>query len=329
MAEKRIRLETTVRPSTMYMAFNMLDDVVGGYTEDKQKLRQAISVALDFEEFVEIFMNGRGLVAMSPLPPGIFGYSTGKDGMDPYAYEWDARRERPARRTTEYALKLLAEAGYPGGRDKDGRPLVITFDNPWTGADFTPMINWFIKRLKPLGIQLENRTTDYNRFREKVMKGNFQLLYWGWNADYPDPENFFFLLAGSNGKVKHQGENASNYENPEFDRLFKKMENMNNTPERLDIIRRMTRTIQEDAPWVWGYYPVSFGLYHAWVGNVKPNSMANNEMKYIKIDTAARNAYRDVWNRPNFWPIVAIVAVVAAVVIPGVIAIRRRRAGGK
>lgn len=327
MAERRIRLETTVRPSTMYMGFNMLDDVVGGYTPEKRKLRQAISIALDFEEFIEIFNNGRGIAAMSPLPPGIFGYAGGKDGINPYVYEWDDEKNRPVRRSMEYAKKLLAEAGYPGGRDKDGKPLVITFDNPWTGADFTPMINWFIKRLKPLGVQLENRTTDYNRFREKVMKGNFQFLYWGWNADYPDPENFFFLLTSSSGKVKHQGENASNYENPEFDRLFKQMENMNNSPERIRIIKRMTRIIQGDAPWVWGYHPVSFGLYHEWVGNVKPNSMTNNGMKYIKIDVEARNGYRHAWNRPSFWPLVALAAILAAVVIPGVISIRKKRGG--
>jgi ABC-type transport system substrate-binding protein len=326
MTERAIRLETTVRPSTMYMGFNMLDDVVGGYTPEKQKLRQAISIALDFEEFIEIFNNGRGIPAMGPLPPGIFGYLDGREGVNPYVYDWDGKRAK--RRSIEYAKKLLAEAGYPGGRDQEGRPLVITFDNPWTGADFTPMINWFIKKLKPLGVQLENRTTDYNRFREKVLKGNFQILYWGWNADYPDPENFFFLLTGSSGKVKYQGENAANYESHEFDRLFKKMENMNNTPERLKIIKDMTRIIREDAPWVWGFHPVSFGLYHDWVRNVKPNSMANNSMKYIKIDTVERIGYRQARNRPNYWPIAVVVVIIAVVTIPGVISIRRRRGGG-
>ena len=43
-----------------YMGFNMLDPVVGGYTEAQQKLRQAISIALNQEEFISIFLNGRG-----------------------------------------------------------------------------------------------------------------------------------------------------------------------------------------------------------------------------------------------------------------------------
>ena len=72
------------------------------------------------------------------------------------------------------------------------------------------------------------RSTDYNRFQEKMRKGTEQLFYWGWNADYPDPENFLFLFYGPQGKVKFSGENASNYANPEFDRLFERMREMEN-----------------------------------------------------------------------------------------------------
>ena len=65
------------------------------------------------------------------------------------------------------------------------------------------------------------------------------IFLWGWNADYPDPENFLFLLYGPNKKVGNNGENASNYENPKFDALFEKMANMENSPERLKIIKEM------------------------------------------------------------------------------------------
>ncbi len=327
MRDKKITLKTAVQPTTMYMSFNMLDGLVGGYTEKQQKLRQAISIALDYEEFIEIFNNGRGIAAMSPLPPGIFGRREGRAGVNPYVYDWDTVKGRPIRKSIEDAKQLLAEAGYKGGRAPDGRPLKITFDNAWTGPDFTPMINWYVKRLKLLGIQLENRTTDYNRFREKVMKGNFQLLFWGWNADYPDPENFMFLLAGHNGKVKFQGENTANYANPRYDALFKKMENMSNTLERLKIIDEMTLILQKDAPWVWGYHRVAFGLYHSWVENVKSNAMANNTMKYIRIGVPERNSARSSWNSPVLWPIAVLVLLFAAISIPAIVAIRRKRGG--
>jgi ABC-type transport system substrate-binding protein len=326
--KKDIRLITSVRPSTFYTGFNMLDEVVGGLSEERQKLRQAISIALDYEEFIEIFANGRGIPAMSPLPPGIFGYEKEKAGINPFVYDWDETRKRPVRKSIEEAKKLLTEAGYPGGRDRDGKPLVITFDNAWTGPENTPMINWFRKRFKLLGIQLENRTTDYNRFQDKMLKGNFQFFFWGWNADYPDPENFFFLLYGPNGKVKHTGENAANYENTGFDRLFRKMENMDNTPERMAIIKDMNRILQEDAPWVWGYHPVAFALSHGWVGNLKSNAMANNTMKYINIEAGVREELRYTWNRPDLRPLVVLAIIFIAGSLPAFLTVIKRLRGG-
>lgn len=324
MKAKGIQLITSVRPSLFYMGFNMQNDVVGGYTGKKQKLRQAISIALDYEEYIEIFNNGRGVPAMSPLPPGIFGYMAGAEGINPFVYRWNVKKERPERKSITEAKKLLAEAGYPGGRDKEGKPLVITFDNAWTGVDAKPIISWFIKRFKLLGIQLENRTTDYNRFQEKMLAGNFQFFSWGWNADYPDPENFFFLLVGANSKVAFQGENTANYSNPEFDRYFKRMENMDNTPERLSIIKKMIHLLQQDAPWVWGFHPVAFVLNHQWVGNLKSNTMAINTMKYIKIDAIQRAELRSIWNRPNFRPLIISLIIVVAVLIPAIIFLRQR-----
>lgn len=324
MIGKDISLVTSVRPSIYYLGFNMLDETIGSLDARGRKLRQAISIALDMEEFVEIFSNGRGVPAMGPLPPGIFGHLSGREGMNPFVYVWDEERERPERKSIKEARRLLKEAGYHGGRDKDGAPLIITFDNSWAGAESKPLISWYIKRLKLIGIQLENRTTDYNRFQEKMRSGNFQLFFWGWNADYPDPENFLFLLSGDNGKVKHQGENAANYSSPEFDRLFKEMENMDNSSERLGIIREAVRVLQRDSPWVWGYIPVSFGLSHSWVGNIKPNAMANNAMKYRSLDAELRAEKRGTWNTPRLWPIILVAIIFVALSLPALGSIRKR-----
>ncbi len=131
------------------------------------------------------------------------------------------------------------------------------------------------------------------------------------------------------GKVKHGGENVSNYSNPEFDRLFRTMENMENTPERLRVIREALNMLQRDSPWVWGFHPVAFGLHHRWVKNVKSNAMANNTMKYLRIDAAGRESLRSGWNRPNYWPLVILAAVIALSALPAVMAIRKKRGPGK
>ena len=322
--ERRIRLETAVQASTSYMGFNMDDSVVGGYTEEKRKLRQAISIALDMEERIEIFVNGRGIPAQDILAPGIYGYEPGENSINHFVYDWNKTQGMPVRKSLDEAKRLLTEAGYPGGKDKNGKQLTIGFDNAWTTAGAAPLIQWFMKKFDALGIRLEPRTTDYNRFQEKMQKGNFQFFSWGWNADYPDPENFMFLLYGPNSTVKYHGENHSNYASPEFDRLFKRMESMENGPERLNIIREMKKIMQRDAPLVWGYHPVGFSLFHSWLFNNKPNSMANNTFKYQRLNPAAREQYREKWNQPVWWPLSIVGGVAVGSVALAVWTVRRR-----
>ncbi|MGQ9686132.1 MAG: ABC transporter substrate-binding protein, partial [Thiobacillaceae bacterium] len=86
MRARDIRLTTAVSTSIWYVGFNMLDPVVGGDTDQARKLRQALSIALDYEEFISIFLNGRGIPAQGPLPPGIFGHREGEAGINPVVY---------------------------------------------------------------------------------------------------------------------------------------------------------------------------------------------------------------------------------------------------
>lgn len=313
MRAQGIALSTTVAPSTMYMGFNFLDPVVGGYAERAQKLRRAIAIAVDFEEFISIFANGRGIAAQSPLPPGIFGYRDGEAGINHYIYDW--QDNAPQRKPIAEARKLLAEAGYPNGLDAvTKQPLVINLDTTAAGVGNKSRLDWLRKQFDKLNIQLVVRSTDYNRFQDKIRRGDTQLFYYGWNADYPDPENFLFLLHGEQGKVKKNGENASNYANPEFDRLFEQMKNMPNGEQRQKIIDEMLEILRRDSPWLWGHHPKDYVLRHAWLHNSKPNKLANNSLKYLRIDVAQRDALRQHWNPPKYWPIVLMVSLLIAIV---------------
>jgi ABC-type transport system substrate-binding protein len=306
MREKGIVLSTSVATSTMYMGFNWLDPVVGGNSERARKLRQAISIAVDWEEFISIFANGRGIAAQSPIPPGIFGYREGEAGINHYVYDWV--NGEPKRKPIEEAQRLLAEAGYPNGIDaKTRQPLVIYLDTTSNGVGDKSRMDWLRKQFGKLNVQMVARTTDYNRFQDKIQRGDTQLFYFGWNADYPDPENFLFLLYGPQSRVAHSGENAANYSNPEYDRLFAQMQNMENSPERQQIIDRMVEILRHDAPWMWGQHPKDFVLRHAWVHNSKPNKMANNNLKYIRLDADKRDGLRRKWNAPVWWPLAVLV----------------------
>ncbi len=323
MRDKNIHLNTAITTSTYYMGFNMLDDVVGGESERSKLLRRAISIAVDYEEFISIFTNGRGMPAQGPFPPGIFGFVEGEQGINPYVYEWKDGRQQ--RRSIEEAKQLMVEAGYPEGRDTDtGQPLVLYLDTPTAGPGAKSALDWNRKQFAKLGINLVIRATDYNRFQDKMRKGTAQIYTWGWNADYPDPENFLFLLYGPNAKVENNGENASNYKNEEFDRLFNQMKSMSNGPERQKIIDQMVEILREDAPWLWGFHPVAFSLFHDWYHNAKPNLMANNTLKYKRISPELRKKSRLNWNKPVILPIVILVLILIVSIIPAWISYKRR-----
>jgi oligopeptide transport system substrate-binding protein len=324
MRKKGISLTTSVSASIFYTGFNMLDPVVGGYTERARKLRQAISIAVDTEEYISIFLNGRGLPAHGPIPPGIFGHVQGERGVNDYVYAWIG--DNAQRRNVDEARRLLAEAGYPDGRDAvTGAPLVLNMDTPASGPDSKAQLDWMRKQFDKLNVQLVIRATDYNRFQEKMLNGTAQIFQWGWNADYPDPENFLFMLYGPNSKVDNNGENAANYRNDDFDRLFEQMKTMKNGPERQAIIDRMVDIVRRDAPWLWGYYPKQFSLHHAWYTNAKTNLMANNTLKYRRILPDLRVASQARWNRPLIWPLLLLSVVLAVITLPAVYGYRRRQ----
>ncbi|HUQ26245.1 MAG TPA: ABC transporter substrate-binding protein [Burkholderiales bacterium] len=323
MEERGIRLSTSVATSIGYVAFNWDDPVVGGSSERTRKLRQAISIAFDIEEQINIFANGRGIAAQGPVAPGIFGYREGRDGINPVVYDWVDGK--PQRKPIEAARKLLAEAGYPNGRDaRTGQPLVLYLDTVTRGPGDKAAFDWYRRQFEKLSIQLEIRSTDWNRFQEKIRKGATQLFRLGWNADYPDPENFLFLLYGPQSRAKNQGENASNYANAEYDALFERMKNMPNGSERQKIIDRMAEIARRDAAWIWGTHPKEYSLRHVWLSNDKPNNMARNNIKYLKVDTEKRAALRAQWNKPILWPIVLILLALVASAIPAVVSYRKR-----
>lgn len=317
MKDKGIRLRGSVQPTVFYMAFNMADPVIGGYTESAKKLRQAISIAIDQEEYISIFRNERGLAAQGPIPPGIFGNENAEAGTNTVAYNWENGKRK--RKSIKVAKNLLAEAGYPDGITKEtGKPLTLYYDTAGSGPDSRAEMDWYRKQFDKLGIQLVIRATDYNRFQDKVRKAKTQIFSWGWNADYPDPENFLFLLYGGNATVNTNGSgiNSSNYQNPEFDKLFNEMQTMENSPERLIIIKKMIDIARQDSPWVWGFHPKSLALFHNWYDNVWPNQMANNTLKYKRINGEKRVAMQQEWNAPVIWPLALFLLFILLSIYP-------------
>lgn len=261
-------------------------------------------------------------MANGPVPPGVLGYREPPEGINPEVF--DIVDGKPKRKSLDVARQLLAEAGYPNGRNaKTGAPLVLYYD-AMTGGGANPQFDWMRRQLAQIGIQMDVRSTDYGRFQDKMQRGTAQMFLWGWVADYPDAENFLFLLYGPNGKAKHGGENAANYANAEFDRLFEQMKYLDDGPEKVALIDRMQAIVQHDAPWMFGYFPMSGGAYQQWVGNAKPTQMVRNTVQYLKVDPALRVSKVKEWNVPRWWPLGLLVLVLVLAIWPSYVALKRR-----
>jgi ABC-type transport system substrate-binding protein len=300
------------------VGFNMLDPTLGGgdTAEGKaraRKLRQAIAIAIDWEEYTKIFPKKGGPTAMSPLPAGIPGSRDGTpEGFNPMTHRLvDGNVER---RPIADASKLMDEAGYPRGRDaKTGTPLVINYDVYYPATpERKPEIDWMLRQFAKLDIQLEVRATDNNQFQDKVRKNKHQVFWTGWNADYPDAENFLFLLYGPNAKSVSDGENTANYQNPEYDKLFQQLKTLDDGPQKQAVIDKMVAILREDAPWSFGFYPWASTAVQGWVHNSKPAILIRDHGRYLRLDVKAREAALAAWNKPVWWPPVAIVAVLVA-----------------
>jgi hypothetical protein len=102
------------------------------------------------------------------------------------------------------------------------------------------------------------------------------------------------------------------------------MKSMYNTRERQEIIDRMVAIARHDAPWVWSFFPQEFTLHHAWVANRKPHPIANNGLKYQRIDPVLRDRSRREWNRPVVWPAALGAGFLVLFLAPAVATYRRR-----
>ena len=320
--EKGFRLAQGSDVNSYFIAFNMLDPTIGdgdkGELSEEQKarnrkLRQALSIAIDWEEYSKIFPKKAGDTAHSPLPPGIFGSREGtKEGVNPITHVW--QDGKAVRRPIADAKMLMAEAGWPNGRNaKTGQPLVLNYDYyaPAT-PERKPEIDWVVRQFAKIDIQLEVRATDNNQFQDKVRKGKYQVFWLGWNADYPDAENFLFLLWGPAGKTKFDGENTSNYASAEFDRRFVRMKSLDDGPEKQKLIDELVAIAREDAPWTMGFFPHASAAVQGWVHNARQVILVRDTGRYLRLDSAARAQKIAEWNRPVWWPIGLMLAAVLA-----------------
>ena len=199
------------------------------------------------------------------------------------------------------------------------------FDSSDTSAQGLLQYQFFVDVWRQLGLNVVIAATNYNQFQEKMRNGSYQIFRWGWIADYPDPENFMFLLWSEMARSRSGGPNRANFSDPEFDALFVEMKSRENDAERLALIREMRQILEHERPWIELIHPENYVLRHAWLRNVKPPGLSSPAVKYTDLDPALRAELRASWNQAVVWPFYALLLLGGIVTVPGIVTFFRER----
>lgn len=246
-----------------YTALNLRDPLLGG----NKKLRQALAHLVDTQAEIDLLSNGRGIKLKSIVPLPLPGNER-ETGASYHTYD------------VAQAKKLLAEAGYPDGKGLPSLTVIYGGADAATrnGADLTKA------KFAAAGVQLKPVFTDYPTFIRNLESGAFQLASSAWQADYPDPENFYQLLYSKNGPP---GPNHSGFKNAAYDKAYEAARLMPHGPERLALLRTMNDILKEELPIIIGQNSLRFGITQKWLGNFKRNLLAA-EFMYLDVDMARK-----------------------------------------
>lgn len=240
-----------------YASMNIKDRTLGS----NKYLRQAIASAVDAKSWLEMFKNGRGSL-QTEVSPHVVKDRCGRP------YRWTFNLER--------AKALLAKAGYPGGR---GLP-PLRWDTRRAEMTERQIAELMSRNFAQIGIKLEVTANTFPIFLDKSHKGNLQLSKGGFVLDYPDAENAYQLLYGPN---KAPGPNESNFDNPEFNKLFEQIAIMPSGEERRQLICKMEEIVQEEVPWGYGFYEDEYRLAHHWLKNFHTAELIFPKWKYVDL----------------------------------------------
>jgi ABC-type transport system substrate-binding protein len=239
-----------------YLGFN-----VDNAPLDDELVRQAVGYALDKDRLIENFYPPGSQAADQFLAPGIPGY---EDGADAYTYD------------PEQAQSLLAEAGFPDGIDlgplsyrNEPRPYL-----PQPAQVASDMRD----QLAQVGITVTLDEQESTAFIDNANAGELGLHLLGWNADFPDPTNFWDYHFGAGGSAQFGAG---------FDDLHQTLADAGATVDadaRAELYAEANDLLMEHAPAI----PVAYGgsgvAFKAEVDGAHASPLANEAMAAMSIE---------------------------------------------
>jgi peptide/nickel transport system substrate-binding protein len=188
------------------------------------EVRRAINHAIDRERINEKIFGGLGVVARSLLPPGLLGYEPSLRGI-----EYDVERART----------LLRDGGYPTGFRVEYR----TWDtDEFNNSGLLPLM---IENLAAIGIEVNVTRHSATDARKPLQKPGHGMVFCGnWFADFPDPDNFFYVFFHSDSKAVR----GAYFHSDEVDNQIMEGRRAADIEQRREIYRALNEMVVREAP---------------------------------------------------------------------------------
>lgn len=220
------KVDSKSSASVTYVGFNNKNK-----TLSDQKVRMALNLAVDRQYLVNTQLMGEGYANEHGVIPNCSFY----DAKDVKGYTFNVAK----------AQALLAQAGYPGGKDFPELNLIYSGKK---GSDREIMAKSIAKQLyENLGITIKVKMVDVNKRDQMAASGQADLWILQWIADYPDGENFLNLFYNGKVKVKSRFSNPFHYNSAAFNAAFVNMNKELDPVKRHQLMVKADQIIVDDA----------------------------------------------------------------------------------
>ena len=256
---------------------------------DSSKLRQALNHAIDKELIAKEVLSEMVVPAYSILPPGMPGYNPDLEGLkydpdlaqkllseSPYAdYLSQVHEDSPH---YDSAQRYLSQSPYAGTGDTPRIDITVPGTGGTIGLDLeVVLVMWE----QVLGVQVNIQQVEWATYLQDLNKQGFQAYAGlGWEADYPDPQDFLDILFHTDSSINHGG-----YSNPEADAVLEAARVEQDVARRLELYRQAEEMIVMDAAWV----PLWFQgerhvLIKSYVKDYRMTPMIVPKLKQVRIE---------------------------------------------
>ncbi|HEY0372154.1 MAG TPA: ABC transporter substrate-binding protein, partial [Thermoanaerobaculia bacterium] len=246
-------LLTTIQLHTSYIGWDS-----SSAPFDRTEVRQAMNYAIDRKRINEQIYAGESVIAESLLPPGLLGYDEKLRGFthDP-----------------ERARTLLRQAGYGSGFAVEYR----TWDtDEFNNSGILPLI---LEDLEKVGVRVNVlRRTATEASAPRATRGHGLIYLANWYADFPDPDNFFYIFFHSHATSAR----GLYYSRPEVDAKILEARRSNDVEHRASVYRELNEMVIAEAPVVPLFHERLFVLHKPEVRGVR-TSLVPPPLRYHDI----------------------------------------------